>query len=189
MENNQGRTVYILSGPAGVGKTTTSKELVKKLSACAYISGDDISHMHVIGRKNPWESEEETSLIWDNILSLTKNFLWYGNDVVVDYVTFPHQAIWLYDNLRNSNVRVVYVVLWADQDTLIERDSKRLREHRMGERCLLLADEFKKSGLDEKYLLSTTEGTKSENEYIIDEIISNAKFRIKGCELVETSNI
>ncbi|MGP4041999.1 AAA family ATPase [Gracilibacillus sp. D59] len=86
--NNKVNKVYILSGPAGVGKSTTSKELVKKLKSSAYISGDYISHMHVNGRKKPWESKEEISLIWDNILSLTQNFLRYGNDVVVDYVTF-----------------------------------------------------------------------------------------------------
>src|SRR5690625_3144713 len=85
--------VYIVSGPAGVGKSTTSKELVKILKNSSYISGDYISHMHVNGRKKPWESQEEVTLIWDNILSLTKNFLRHGNDVVIDYVTFPQDAI------------------------------------------------------------------------------------------------
>src|SRR5690625_5635889 len=70
--------VYIVSGPAGVGKSTTSKELVKILKNSSYISGDYISHMHVNGRKKPWESQEEVTLIWDNILSLTKNFLRHG---------------------------------------------------------------------------------------------------------------
>jgi len=66
--------------------------------------------MHVKGRKKPWESQEEITLIWDNILCLTKNFLRYGNDVVVDYVTFPNQAEWVSHNLKGLNVDVNYVV-------------------------------------------------------------------------------
>lgn len=38
-------TVYVLSGPAGVGKSTTSRTLVNALENSAYISGDDISHI------------------------------------------------------------------------------------------------------------------------------------------------
>ncbi|MDA5109573.1 hypothetical protein O3V59_14500, partial [Brevibacillus thermoruber] len=89
MKNNQVRTVYVLSGPAGVGKSTISKELTKKLNPSAYISGDYISHMHVNGRKKPWESKEELSLIWDNILCLTRNFLTYG--VNADFILTHHR--------------------------------------------------------------------------------------------------
>src|SRR5699024_4234470 len=129
--------VYIISGPAGVGKSTTSKELVKTLKNSAYISGDYISHMHVNGRKKPWESQEEVSLIWDNTLSLTKNFLRYDNDVVVDYVTFPYEAEWVSNNLNEFKVEVHYIVLWADNEILVSRDNMRTPEHRMGERCLV----------------------------------------------------
>lgn len=151
--------VFIVSGPAGVGKSTTSKELVKNLKQSAYISGDYISHMHINGRKKPWESPEEVSLIWDNILALTKNFLNYGNDVVVDYVTFPQEAEWLSENLKSLSVEVYYVVLWTDKETLVSRDHMRIPEHRMGERCLILLDEFLETDLDEKYLLNTSKNT------------------------------
>ncbi|MFD2613193.1 AAA family ATPase [Paenibacillus gansuensis] len=105
------QTVYILSGPAGVGKSTTSRALVRTLKNSAYISGDYVSHMHVNGRQKPWESKLELSLIWDNILSLTRNFVSKGIDVVVDYVTFPEEAYWLRNRLRELSVNVVYTVL------------------------------------------------------------------------------
>jgi predicted kinase len=175
---NKVNKVYILSGPAGVGKSTTSKELVKKLKSSAYISGDFISHMHVNGRKKPWESKEEISLIWDNILSLTQNFLKYGNDVVVDYVTFPQEAKWLSDNLKDLNVEVNYIVLWTDNETLLERDYMRKPEHRMGERCLILVNEFMESGLDERHIYETSKDTLYDIPNVINEIVNNQKYKI-----------
>ena len=178
MNNTSVNNVYIISGPAGVGKSTTSKELVKKLDCSAYISGDYISHMHVNGRKKPWESEEEISLIWSNILSLTKNFLKYGNDVVVDYVTFPQEAKWLNDKLKDLNVKVNYVVLWTDDDTLIKRDKMRKPENRMGERCLILAREFRESELDVKHFFDTNKYTPDDISNEINEIMNDTKYQI-----------
>lgn len=176
--DNKVNKVYIVSGPAEVGKSTTSKELVKTFKSSAYISGDYISHMHVNGRKKPWESKEEISLIWDNILSLTQNFLRFGNDVIVDYVSFPQEAKWLSDNLKDLNVEVNYVVLWTDNETLLQRDSMRKPENRMGERCLILVNEFMESGLDEKHILETSKNTPNDLATVINEIMNNQKYKI-----------
>jgi tRNA uridine 5-carbamoylmethylation protein Kti12 len=172
------QTVYILSGPAGVGKSTTSKTLVRTLKDSAYISGDYVSHMHVNGRQKPWESKLELSLIWSNILSLTHNFISNGIDVVVDYVTFPDEAYWLKDRLKELFVNVVYVVLWVDPDTLLSRDQLRKPEHQMGERCLILIDEFKESRLDTKHLLNTSQNSVDAIELVIEEIMKNDQFRL-----------
>ncbi|WP_246188077.1 AAA family ATPase [Paenibacillus tengchongensis] len=137
------QTVYLLSGPAGVGKSTTSSALVSALKNSAYISGDDVSHMHVSGRQKPWESKSETSLIWNNIFSLTQNFIQNGIDVVIDYVTFPGEAFWLKDKLKELTQNVVYVVLWTDPENLLKRDQLRLPEQQMGDRCLALIKEFR----------------------------------------------
>ena len=170
--------VYIISGPAGVGKSTTSNELVKTLEQSAYISGDYISHMHINGRKKPWESEWETALIWNNILDVTRNFLEYGTDVVIDYVTFPEEAAWLRNNLKDLDAAIHYVVLWTDNDTLVKRDQTRNPENRMGERCLVLVDEFKESGLDEKYLFVTDTYTPADMAGVIDDIVNDMRFQL-----------
>lgn len=177
MNKKAANKVYIISGPAGVGKSTTSKELTKKFKNSAYISGDDISHMHINGRKKPWESSEEMSLIWDNILSLTKNFIKYGNDVIVDYVTFPKEAEWVSKNLKSLNVEVIYVVLWTDKETLLTRDNMRMPGARMGERCVILIDEFIESGIKEKYIFDTTDSSPDDISYVVNEIICNPKFK------------
>ena len=177
MNKKAANKVYIISGPAGVGKSTTSKELTKKFKNSAYISGDDISHMHINGRKNPWESSEEV-LIWDNILSLTMNFINYGNDVIVDYVTFPKEAEWVSKNLKSLNVEVIYVVLWTDKETLLTRDNMRMPGVRMGERCTILVDEFIESGLNDKYIFDTSNTSPDNISYVVNEIISNPKFKL-----------
>ncbi|NQX71686.1 AAA family ATPase [Paenibacillus alba] len=175
------QTVYILSGPAGVGKSTTSTALVDALKNSAYISGDDVSHMHVRGRQKPWESKSELSLIWNNILSLTRNFVLNGIDVVIDYVTFPDEAYWLRDKLMDLTqnvVYVVYVVLMTDHETLLKRDQLRIPEHQMGERCLILIQEFNESGLNRKYLLDTDQKNVDEINLVIDDIMNNKQYSL-----------
>nr|WP_233096599.1 AAA family ATPase [Fictibacillus halophilus] len=159
-----------MSGPAGVGKSTTSTELVKSLPESAYLSGDDISHMHINGREKPWESEQEHDLIWNNILQLTRNFIDYGCDVVIDYIIFPKDVEWLREQLSDFGVTIKYVVLWADKDTLVKRDALRNDEDRMGERCLILFHEFLKSDLDSKHLLHTSLLTTDDMQQVIQEI-------------------
>ncbi len=112
-------TVYIISGPAGVGKSTTSKALAQNLPKSSLISGDVVSWMHKNGREKPWLSEAEVALIWDNILSITKNFLVRDIDVVIDYVTFPERAKWLAENVRELQCEVRYTVLSCDAETLV----------------------------------------------------------------------
>lgn len=170
------QTVYIVSGPAGVGKSATSSALVDVLKNSAYISGDDVSHMHVSGRQKPWESKSELSLIWNNILSLTQNFVLNGIDVVIDYVTFPDEAYWLKDKLKDLTENVIYVVLWTDHDTLLKRDQLRLPEHQMGERCLILIEEFKKTGLKNKHLLDTSQKNTDAIHQVINEIMNNRQY-------------
>ena len=172
------KKVYILSGPPGVGRSTTSRELVKYFPNSAYISGDQVSHMHVNGRVKPWESQEENRLIWDNILSLTENFLTYDNTVVIDYVTFPHEAQRLYERLEDLNVEVMYIVLWAEKEILKLRDNERESEFRMGERSLIVMEELRDSGLTEKHVLDTTNYAIDDLPTIVTGIIQESKYKL-----------
>lgn len=176
MTTEYARTVYLLSGPAGVGKSTTAIELVKSLSNSAYLSGDDISHMHINGREKPWESEREHDLIWNNILQLTRNFIDYDCDVVIDYITFPKDAEWISNQLRDLGVTIKYAVLWADKDSLVKRDAMRIEEKRMGDRCLVLFDEFIHSGLNHNHLLHTSLLTPHDIQHVIREIKTDNRF-------------
>ena len=152
------KKVWIVSGPAGVGKSTTARRLAQALEKSAYVSGDGISHMTVSGRERPWESEQANDLVWRNIVALTENFVAAGYDVVVDWVAFwqdvkRYTAHWI-----EQGIEVRYVILWAEQDVHVQRDQHRPSDAQMGERILILRNEFRSSGAPERYYLDNTVG-------------------------------
>lgn len=152
------RKVWIISGPAGVGKSTTARWLAQSMEKSAYVSGDDISHMTVSGRERPWETERANDLVWKNIVALTDNFLEAGYDVVVDWVAFWQDVKRYTAHLIEQGVEVRYVILWAEQDVHIQRDS----DAQMGERVIILRNEFLSSGAPDRYYLDNTVGELSE---------------------------
>lgn len=172
------KVVYIISGPAGVGKSTVSKRLVRRLERSSYISGDAISHIPVNGRGKPWLCQDTLNLTWMNILCLTKNLLDSNFNVVIDYVTFPTEADWLVRQLDGLGVRVVYVVLMVSRDTLLVRDQSRDPGEQMGQRSLILLDEFESSLIDDRYKLNTEQYKVEEIDEIINQIMTNKKFMI-----------
>jgi 2-phosphoglycerate kinase len=173
-------SVYIISGPAGIGKSTISKELVKSLRKSSYISGDFVSHIPVNGRGKPWLSRETHNLTWDNIEAITRNLLKYGFDVVIDYVTFPKDVIWISKKLADLSVKIKYILLLADEDTLVARDESRPEETRMGERSVILLHEFLEKRIPDKYILDTSKlNVEMINKIIID-IKENPRYIFNG---------
>lgn len=172
------RTVYIISGPAGVGKSTTSQKLVERLERSSYISGDDVSHLPVNGRGKPWLCQETHKLTWANISCIAKNLLDYNYDVVIDYVTFPSEAKWLVTELKDKNVRIVYVVLMVDHETIINRDQSRDPSIQMGERSIILLNEFIEAMQDNSNVINTQEYSKDQIDKVIEEILKNNQYII-----------
>ncbi|SDT24470.1 Gluconate kinase [Paenibacillaceae bacterium GAS479] len=173
-------TIYIISGPAGVGKSTTSKRLVQTLKKSAYISGDSVSHIPVNGRGKPWLDKDTSDLTWRNISSLTKNLLDYNYDVVIDYVAFPKEVNWLSKELSNRDVKMVYVVLLVDEETIMFRDKLRPEAVQMGERSLILLEEFEDDAeLAPNHKLYTNSYKEEQIHEIIEEILKNDKYVIK----------
>ncbi|WP_433752991.1 AAA family ATPase [Paenibacillus amylolyticus] len=175
MSNN----LYIVSGPPGVGKSTTCKLLVQTLDKSAYISGDAVSHLPVKGRGKPWLDKDTNDLTWKNISSLVKNLLDYKYDIVLDYVSFPDDIEGLMTELADYHVRVIYVVLMVDRQTIIHRDCLRAEEHQMKERSVLLLEEFENHRnvrADNK--LYTHHFTEDQLPEIVSEIINNEKYRV-----------
>jgi hypothetical protein len=73
---------------------------------------------------------------------------------------------------------VVYVVLWTDPETLMKRDQLRLPEHQMGQRCLILINEFKEKRINNKHLLDTSQNNVDVIHQVVEEIIYNKQYRL-----------
>ena len=126
--------IYIISGPPGVGKSTVSKELAATFDKSAVIEGDMIYLMVKSGLVAPWEDDGYyMDLFWDNIISLTKNFMDRGITVVIEYVIFEEQLKKIADFLKARQINLKYCVLLAEEQTLRARDLSRKEIERTGD--------------------------------------------------------
>ena len=148
--------IYIISGPPGVGKSTVSKELAATFDKSAVIEGDMIYLMVKSGLVAPWEDDGYyMDLFWDNIISLTKNFMDRGITVVIEYVIFEEQLKKIADFLKARQINLKYCVLLAEEQTLRARDLSRKEIERTGDLSITSRNEFLSKNINQNHLLYT----------------------------------
>ena len=147
--------LYIITGPAGVGKSTISKEIAQQSSKSVLIEGDVIYNFFVGGRIRPWYPEAPLKLFWNNCIYLINSYLEEGYDVVFNYIIKPDQFKKLQEKFKDYEI--VFKVLMVDEETIVKRDKLRPNDCQMGERSLVLLKEFIDANYDDKYILNTTE--------------------------------
>lgn len=113
------KTLYMVGGTMGVGKTTTCTLLRDSLDRCAFLDGDWCWSMH------PFVVNEETkALVEDNICHILNGFLrCTAFDSVVFCWVMHDQSILdgLLARLNLRDVRVVSVSLVCSEDALRQR--------------------------------------------------------------------
>ncbi len=156
-KKNQNATIYLVTGPCGVGKSTIAKEIAKNVTRSALLEGDNIYHMVISGYIKPWEDDGAyLELFWDNVIALAENFLKRGITVVIDYIIYPEDLKKVVKRLKAKHVEIKYTVLLADENTLLNRDNERDINCQMGARSIELLKEFKNLNIDDQYILDTT---------------------------------
>ena len=171
--------VCLVTGPAGVGKSTVTKELASKFTNSARIEVDYVRRMVVGGYVAPFQDSKKTGsqilLSQKNACSLAKNFVEHGFCVFIDDVVRKKSSLDYYlKNLNNYNVFIF--LLFCDKDVLQKRDTARSKEQVMGERAMRMHDFFSKR-LDEKrwIILDTSKYSIAKTvEKIIDIIEKNS---------------
>lgn len=146
--------LYIITGPAGVGKSTISRALAEKLDKSVLIEGDEI-YAHVIGGYvSAWKEGNHLEVFWKVCIDMIKRYLEYGYDVVFNYIINPKDV----NNIQEAvkDVETKFVVLLTNEETLLKRDAERPEDCQMKDRCLVLLNSFKNKGYEEKYILETT---------------------------------
>lgn len=125
-------TVLLITGPSGAGKTTTSREFLKKASGVwAYLSQDDLRQLVVAEyqsaddyRKN-WD--KETHRQWNVSIPLcvdmAKRYHDAGIHCVVDFYGPPDEFVLWEKHLKNLPYKLV--VLLPDEETTVERNNGR----------------------------------------------------------------
>lgn len=113
------KTLYIVGGTMGVGKTTTCTLLRDSLDRCAFLDGDWCWSMH------PFIVNEETkALVEDNICHMLNGFLRCSafDNVAFCWVLHDQSILdGLLARLDLRDVRVVAVSLVCSQDALRQR--------------------------------------------------------------------
>jgi len=129
-------TLYIITGPAGVGKSTISKKIAKSLSKSVLIEGDDIYSQVVGGYVSPWKEGNHLEIFWKVSMDIIKDYLEAGYDVVFNYIINPSKLSILNQTFKDYDKR--FVVL----------------------------NNFKKHNYDEKFIIDTSKTSIEESASI-----------------------
>lgn len=164
-------TLYIITGPAGVGKSTISKGIANKKRKSVMIDGDEIYHQVVGGYVSAWREGNHLELFWKICIMIIKEYLENGYDVVFNYIVKKNSLEKIKSQLKDYNIK--FVVLLVDEATLVKRDKERTTDCQMNERCVVLLKEFQIQNFEEKYILKT-DNLSIENTII--EIEKNERF-------------
>lgn len=171
--------LYIITGAPGVGKSTISRKIAKSCEKSALIEGDEIYHLVCGGYIKPWKEGNHLKVFWENCIDLICNFLNNGYDVVFNYIIDKEKIEELKNEFRKTygnNIEIKFIVLLADEKTIVERDKERPEEVQMKERVLVLLESFKNQKFDKQNILDTSNISIIET---VEEILNDDKFILK----------
>ena len=166
--------LYIITGPAGVGKSTISKRLSEIKNKSVLIEGDEIYHQVVGGYVSPWKEGNHLDTFFKVCISSIKIYLESGYDVVFNYIIDPEELSMLNEVFKDYNLK--FIVLLVDEETLLLRDKERPLDCQMKERCIVLLNEFKDYNYDNNNIIDTS---KLSIDEIVDMIDNDERFILR----------
>ena len=162
-------TLYIITGPPGVGKSTISKKLAQSLFKSVLIDGDDIYHQVVGGYIAPYKEGNHLDVMYEASEKLIDLYQSYKYDIIYNYIVTEEMI----KNFKEKYKDVKFICLLTSEEELLKRDEQRPLDSRMGERCKVLLESFKNQEFVKDYILDTTNMTVDE---VIEEFLENDKY-------------
>lgn len=165
--------LYIITGPAGAGKSTISRKIAESKSKSVLIEGDDIYHQVVGGYMQAWKQGNHLDIFWKICIDMIDIYLSNGYTVVFNYIVNPENIKALQDKFKEYKIK--FIILITDEGTLLSRDKERPKDCQMGERCLTLLNNFKNKNFNKNNFLDTSnlsvdetlEEIEEDNKYFI----------------------
>ena len=165
--------LYLITGSAGVGKSTISSEIAKISNKSVLLEGDDFYHQVISSYKPAWVEGNHLDVFWKVVETTIKIYLDNGYDVIFNYIINEKKYKELKEKFKDYDTK--FVVLLVDEETIVKRDQLRKEEDRMNERSLILLRSFLEKNYPEDNKLFTTNQTVEES---VNEIINNDKYII-----------
>ena len=158
--------LYIITGPAGVWKSTISKKIPESKKKSSLIEGDEIYHQVVGGYVQAWKEGNHLETFWKVCINTIKTYLEDGYDVVFNYIVTPTPLEIMKEEFEDYSIK--FVVLLVDEKTLLLRDKERPEDYQMKERCITLLNSFKNNKYNNQNILDTTNLSIEETVDIIE---------------------
>lgn len=164
------KTLIMINGTMGAGKTTVCKALYQKLDRCVWLDGDWAWMMH------PFQVNESTKrMVIDNITHLLKNFLMQESfDVIVFNWVMDDETIWdtILKPLSDLTFQLKKFTLISDDSVLIERLKKDIIAGIRREDCIekSLARQHRYQHMDTVKIKTDGKSVNEITEEIIDKL-------------------
>lgn len=158
--------LYIITGPAGVGKSTISRKIAESKQKSVLIEGDDIYHQVIGGYVQAWKEGNHLDVFWKVCINTIKTYLEDGYDVIFNYIVTQISLKQMQEKFKEYDVK--FIVLLVDEKTLLLRDKERPEDCQMNERCVTLLNSFKNNNYSKQYILDTSNFTANETVDIIE---------------------
>ena len=158
--------LYIITGPAGVGKSTISKGIAELKNKSVLIEGDEIYHQVVGGYIQAWKDGNHLDTFWKICLNSIKIYLNDGYDVIFNYIISPENVKMIKKEFESYTIK--FVVLLVNEEILLSRDKERPEDCQMNKRCITLLNSFKNKNFNSNNILDTSNLTIDETIYIIE---------------------